>query len=301
MDLRHLRNVLAVMEEGTLGRASQRLHISQPALTKSIKRLEESLGVKLFDRESRGMRPTKYADALQAYAKTICVWMSEAQSQLAAMRDGSSGLVTIGAPPGLARDLLPELVARLVAERPKLHIKIVIENAADLVTSLLEGKYSLIFSTLHEKIPVEAIEKNWLFDDRLMLAMRRGHPLSRKKTFHPESLFQQPWALPNAGNRNYGRIQSFFREHGFPMPKPSVESEDPSVLKQVIASSNHIGVLAYLGIRADVKSGRLNAFDLKSPFMVRPIGLLLRQGDRSKPELTDIKRIAAEFASEHFQ
>ena len=299
MDLRQLRNVLAVMEEGTLGKASLRLNISQPALTKSIKRLEDSLGVTLFERESRGMRPTKYAEALKSYAKTISTWMSEAQSQLAAMRDGDAGLLTIAAPPVLARDLLPELVSRLVFERPRLHIKIVTEDATQLVDGLMERRFSLVFSTLYDEIPTEGIDKEWLFDDRLMLVMRHGHTLSQRKRFHPEILSAEKWALPDSGNRNYRRIQAYFREYGFSMPKPSVESQDPSVLRQVVASSDHIGVFAYLGIRADVEAGRLRAFDLDSPFMARPIGLLMRKEDGKRPEFQDIKRITQEFAAEH--
>ena len=87
MDIRHLRNMLAVIEEGSIGKAAQRLNISQPALTKSIHRLEEHLGVRLFDREARGMKPTFYAESLKGYAKAACVGMAEAESQIASLRE----------------------------------------------------------------------------------------------------------------------------------------------------------------------------------------------------------------------
>src|SRR3954469_18990341 len=99
MDLRHLRNMLAVMEEGSLGKAAQRLNVSQPALTKSIQRLEEHLGVRLFDREVRGMKPTFYAESLKGYAKAACIGMTEAETQIAALRDGTEGIITVAGPP----------------------------------------------------------------------------------------------------------------------------------------------------------------------------------------------------------
>ncbi len=68
MDLRQLRNLIAVIDNGSLGKAAEVLHISQPALTKSIQRLEERLGVPLFYRDSRGMRPTVYGEAFRAHA-----------------------------------------------------------------------------------------------------------------------------------------------------------------------------------------------------------------------------------------
>src|SRR6266550_6342289 len=107
MDIRHLRDMLAVMEEGSLGKAAQRLNISQPALSKSIQRLEEHLGVRLFERETRGMKPTFYADSLRGYAKAACVGMAEAESQIAALRNGTEGIITVAGPPLIVTELLP--------------------------------------------------------------------------------------------------------------------------------------------------------------------------------------------------
>lgn len=83
------------------------------------------------------------------------------------------------------------------------------------------------------------------------------------------------------------------------MSRPIVEAQDPAVLKQLVASSDHLGVFAYLGIRVDVDAGRLRAFDLDSPFMARPIGLLMRKDDAQRPEFPDIKRIFKEFGAKH--
>jgi DNA-binding transcriptional LysR family regulator len=128
MDLRHLRNMLAVMEEGSLGKAAERLNISQPALTKSIQRLEEQLGVRLFERKSRGMEATSYADSLRAYAQSACVGMTEAVKQINALRSGTEGVVTVAGPPLIASELLPDVLVRLSAERPNLQLRVVSQN-----------------------------------------------------------------------------------------------------------------------------------------------------------------------------
>src|SRR5436190_20396841 len=128
MDIRHLRGMLAVMEEGSLGKAAQRLNISQPALSKSIQRLEEHLGVRLFERETRGMKPTFYADSLRGYAKAACVGMAEAESQIAALRNGTEGIITVAGPPLIVTELLPPMLVRLSRERPKLRIRVVARN-----------------------------------------------------------------------------------------------------------------------------------------------------------------------------
>jgi DNA-binding transcriptional LysR family regulator len=79
MDVRQLRTMLAIIEEGSLGKAALRLNMSHPALTKSIQRLEKHLGVRLLERDIRGMKPTFYAESLTGYAKAACIGMAEAR------------------------------------------------------------------------------------------------------------------------------------------------------------------------------------------------------------------------------
>jgi DNA-binding transcriptional LysR family regulator len=176
MDVRHLRNMLAVIEEGSLGKAAQRLHISQPALTKSIQRLEEHLGVRLFERDSRGMRPTFYADSLRGYAKAACIGMAEAESQIAALRNGTEGIITVAGPPLIMTEFLPPVLAQLSRERPRLRVRVVPQNK-DLFTNLLDGEFSLVVAMLYNELPKQGLSKQWLFDDRLVLVMRPDHRL----------------------------------------------------------------------------------------------------------------------------
>ncbi len=105
MDLRNLRNMIAVLETGSLGKAAERLHISQPALTKSIQRLEQELGVRLFEREPRGMRPTLYAESLRGYAKATSVGMAQAIAHINALKNGTEGMITVAAPSIIASTL----------------------------------------------------------------------------------------------------------------------------------------------------------------------------------------------------
>ena len=99
MDLRQLRVLLAVIEKGSLGRASEWLNTSQPAVTKTIQRLEEELDVSLFDRDARGMRPTQFAECLATHARSISIGFSQAIDDVKSLKRGAKGIVTIGSPP----------------------------------------------------------------------------------------------------------------------------------------------------------------------------------------------------------
>ena len=90
MNLHQLKALLAVIETGSLNKAAQQLHVSQPALTKSIQRLEAQVGVRLFARNRSGMRPTPYAEMLRSYAEAVTSGLSQVQAKIDAAKGGQS-------------------------------------------------------------------------------------------------------------------------------------------------------------------------------------------------------------------
>ena len=289
MDLRHLRNLLAVMDEGSIGKAADKLHISQPALTKSIQRLEEQLGVKLFDRKSRGMVPTSYADSLRAYAQAACVGMAQALSEIEALKSGTEGVITIAGPPLIASELMPDVIVRLAAERPNLQVRIVSQNQ-ELFTSLLAGNFNFVVAMLYNEIPKSGLVKRWLFDDRLMLVMRPNHPAAKLENVRPQDLLGYKWAIDSA-RWPLRRLELYFEQSGLAMPRASVESREPSVLKSVIMNSDHVGVISRLGVENEIAEGLLAAVNIESPLMMRPIGIVRRESDTPSPAVEAAIRI----------
>jgi DNA-binding transcriptional LysR family regulator len=290
MDLRHLRNMLAVMEEGSLGKAAERLNISQPALTKSIQRLEEQLGVRLFERKSRGMEATSYADSLRAYAQSACVGMSEAVKQINALRSGTEGVVTVAGPPLIASELLPDVLVRLSAERPNLQLRVVSQNQ-ELFTSLLDGKFNLVVAMLYNEMPKSGLTKRWLFDDRLVLVMRPDHPAAKLKKVKAQDLLGYKWVFAESSTWHRRRLELYFGQSGLGMPRACIESREPAILKSIIMKSDHIGVVAKLGVEKEIAQGLLTAIEIDSPFMMRPIGIVQRANEMPSPAVTAFIRI----------
>ena len=290
MDVRHLRNMLAVIEEGSLGRAAQRLNISQPALTKSIQRLEEHLGIPLFERESRGMKPTFFAESLKGYAKAACIGVAEAERQIAALRKGTEGTITIAGPPVIMTELLPEALVRIAQERPRLQVRVVSQNKG-LFTELLDGKSSLVIAMLYNEIPKRGLATHWLFDDRLVLAMRPDHPLGRRRKIKPSDLLNQKWVFSENDNWSQRRLKLYFEQDGLALPRAQVETRDPAVTKSFIMISDHIGMLARLGIEREISRGLLKCIEIDSPLMLRPIGIIRRENEPISPAIDFLIRI----------
>jgi len=299
MDLRHLKSMLAVIEEGSLGKAAQRLNVSQPALTKSIQRLEEHLGVRLFDRLSRGMKPTFYAESLQGYAKAACIGMAEAETRIAALRNGTEGVLTVAAPPQIATDLLPYILVRLSEERPKLQVRIVSQNK-DLFVDLLDGRFDLVVGMLYDELPGETLAKQWLFDDKLVLVMSTKHPLSKRKSFEPKDLMAEKWVFADGDTWNQHRLKLYFEQAGLPVPFARMESRNPAVLKSIVEVSDFVTVIARLGVEKEVSAGLLKTVDLPSPLMQRPIGVVRRAGEPLSPAAKSFVKMAEDICRERY-
>jgi DNA-binding transcriptional LysR family regulator len=109
-----LRKLIAVIGKGSLGKAAEALHILQPALTKNIRRMEERLGVPLFYRDSRGMRPPLYGQAFCAHAQAVNIGIDQALLELEALKAGSVGVVKVAAPPLITKHILAEVALMLI-------------------------------------------------------------------------------------------------------------------------------------------------------------------------------------------
>ncbi len=287
MDLKHLRNMLAVIDEGSLGKAAVRLHLSQPALTKSIQRLEEHLGVKVFERDSRGMKPTLYAYSLQGYAKAACAGMVEAEGRIRSLRSGTEGVVKVAAPPLLATDFLPRALVALSDERPNLKVEVVSQNQ-NLFTDLLEGHFNIVVAMLYDELPWEGLTKRWLFDDRLVLVLRPDHPLAKRKAHRVKDFLEEKWVFTAADTWSNRRVRLYFEQTGLAMPRARIESRNPAVLKAIVSISDHVGIISRLGVERELEAGTLKAIEIDSPMMQRPIGIVHREIEPASPAINSL-------------
>ena len=297
MDVRQLRNMLAVLEDGSLAKAALRVNLSQPALTKSIQRLEKQLGVRLFERDPRGMIPTLYASGLRNYAQAVCASLLEAEQQIEALRSGHEGAITIAAPPLIMTSFVPSAVARLSQHRPKLQISLV-SQTRNLYADLLDGHVGLVVSMLFDEIPKRGLVKQWLFDDRLVLVMRPDHPLTTLSFVEPKILLNQKWIFARDGNWGQSRLRVYFEQHGLDLPRSRIESHDHVVMKSIIMASDHIGLIAKLGVEREILTGALACIEIDSPLMGRPIGIVRRENEPTTPATDDLIGFLKDAAKE---
>jgi DNA-binding transcriptional LysR family regulator len=222
---RLLRQFLTVAERGSLRAAAVTLGVSQPALTKNMRQLEQILGVALFDRHSRGVALTAFGEVLRRRAGLIELEHRYALAELDALRGGSTGTVRIGAGPVWSYRYLPAAIAELHRRYPNARVQVRTGVTHVLYPALLDGEVDLCAGAL-DVIPGDdaAIVRQELGRFDMTVFVRVGHPLAGHGTPTPQQLAPYPWVMFEGDFDLRQHLHDFFRNHALPPPAVAVDS-----------------------------------------------------------------------------
>jgi len=243
LDPRQLNAFLAVTRHGSLGRAAYELNVTQPALSRIIKRLEAQLGVKLFQRRASGMELTTYGEALVPHAKLLHMQEAQALEEINALRGSSRGTVRIGAVASAIAAVLPAVIERLVVQSPGLRVQIV-EGVEDRLASALTGNEIdvAIAGVIPETAEILRLAAHEFRDTTTVVASTR-HPLQGKSRLLPQDLAQQIWVLPPRDAEPRRQFNELMMQFGISAPNVAIETRSVSALKSVIANTCFLGWL----------------------------------------------------------
>ena len=232
MLLRHLRYLLAVADHGGFTRAAEALHVSQPTLSQQIRQLEESLGVDLFDRTSRSVKPT---DAGQAYiecARRVLVELEAGKRALHDVKDLSRGSLRLAMTPTFMAYLVGSLVRDYVARYPGIHLEIFELSMDDIEAGLADDSLDIAIAFKPVRNPdIECISA---FVETLGVMVGREHPLyDSSSVLTPDDIAQLDFALLAPDFFTRLSIDEYFRQNGI-TPKVQIEVNSVSTLLEVI-------------------------------------------------------------------
>ncbi|EPF1370591.1 LysR family transcriptional regulator [Proteus mirabilis] len=198
MLMRHIRYFIAVAEELSFTRAAERLHIEQSPLSRSIRQLEDDLGVRLFERNSHGTRLTWAGQVFLEEARRVLAAVEQARAGARAAATGYRGLLRIALSDGISPSHLSNLLARCREESPEVEISLFEVTLAQQLKGLREGDYDAGFAKAEH--PGEGLLATPAWSEPLVVAVPARHPA----LIHPElslmELLSHPLVLcdPNA-------------------------------------------------------------------------------------------------------
>lgn len=223
LELRHLRDFIAVIESGSLGDAARRLHTSQPTLTRSMKLLEQAVGGAVFDRTPHGMRPTALGRALERRARVIIGEVGSAQRELDDFVSARRGRVVVGTGPMFALSILPRAVSRFQAKFPHVDVTIVQAQMRHTLDGVKNGEIDCTFHSVPINLDPTLAHRVLLRGARPVVVTRNDNPLARKRRVSLQELAQQPWMMPRHSDFFRARIEGIFTRAGIAPPKPVIE------------------------------------------------------------------------------
>jgi len=194
MEPRLLRSFVAVAEELHFGRAARRLHLSQPPLSMQIRRLEDELGTRLFDRDRRGDAQTEAGHFLLGRARRLLGDGERAAIETQRIGRGLAGVLVIGYAPNATYRVLPPLVRAFRARRPDVRLELIELRSPDQALALRDGRIEVGFACVPiEPAGLHDLQELPMSHERMMVVLPRAHPLARRPRIAARALIGQPY------------------------------------------------------------------------------------------------------------
>ncbi len=263
-----LRVFVAVLEHRSFRKAAAALHITQPAVTKAIAGMEDTLEVRLFDRMAGGVEPTVHGLAFAPHAIAVFGELRSAAQGLAIVSSGAKGTLHIGTVPMPGVPFLPIAIRNLVDIHPETFVSVVEAREFDLAERLRKREIELAIFRSALFTPGDDLRIETLFEEKLCVLAHMDHPLARRHKVTWRELQGQPWVLPPADSAFFHHVRRSLEQLGIALPRHAVES---------------ISIPFQYGM---VLHGSMLAFGLRSQFAFSPHKDLLVQLPVDLPPIT---------------
>ncbi len=254
MNLHLLRTFASVVERGGFTRAAQAIHISQPAVSRAVRELEEQLGLALLERSGGPLRCTEAGTALYRHAKGIFALEHAAESDLRGLRGLEAGNLVVGAGRSIATYILPKLIARFLERFAGIDVRIVSDNTHAIEQQLLACEIDIALVEAPTSDPrIELLD--WREDEMVILASA-GHIFAERDPIDPAMLGTMRWVMREAGSGTREVAQKQLREIGIEVHRILEVSSNGAVV-QFVAAGLGVTMISLEVARDQIGLGRV--------------------------------------------
>ncbi|CAK9892513.1 MULTISPECIES: LysR family transcriptional regulator [Pseudomonas] len=293
MDFRQLRYFVAVYEEGHVGRAAERLSLSQPALSQQIRQLEQNLDVSLFERGNKRLLPTLAAHTLYNHALPLLDGLQRAREALRNFKGQSLRTLAIGVLQTVRPSLVPQLLDRVRKAQPHLVVQIYELSGLEIERRLLNGSLDIGISYLPPRQP--GLHGLLLYEDELQLVIPNTHPLREFKKVSLKQAAELPMLLLGEEFQVRQIWQSQLANLG---RRPQVQAEMNN-MGGILDSLAHTSLATVLPGRAKEvveDDQQLLWKPLSEPRVPLKIGLVFRDAQRQQASVELLRNLLEEEA-----
>lgn len=259
--------------------------VTQSALSALLRELEARTGCALFTRSARGVAPTAAGELLAFRCARSLAELRGMGSDLAAIQGVVQGSVVIGiGPMPLSRTtVLPSAIVALLDQHPRVRVRTVERPYELLLAALRSGEVDVILGAMRPNDDVKGLVQEHLFDNRIVVVARTGHPLASAARVGFAALKQARWVLSQRQSPTRELLESFFSEQGEDMPEPVVETGDLALVRGLLLHSDMLAVVSAHQLQYELEAGTLVVIDFPLKTTQRKIGVISRAGALPAP------------------
>ncbi|MCP4319615.1 MAG: LysR family transcriptional regulator [Hyphomicrobiales bacterium] len=286
IDPRHLEQLAAIVEHGTLHEAAKRLGTSQPALSRMISNLEIRLGVQLFERSSRPLLPTEIGQKLAHQGRAIRAIRQRAYEDVQLGMRGMSGELKIGAPPFLCERLVGEAISGFVRQRPKIEVKLISDYFPRLERKALLNQIDVVICPLKLlSASKEELSAEPLFWDEHVVVGRQDHPLSKLKQITADDLEAATWISHSEHSLLHIDMATALASFGVANLTIAFQSESAASILEMLRTTDFLTVLPRYAIRNTEPEGGLSILPVRFASSSMTVGMVTSQARLESPLL----------------
>jgi len=268
LKLHDLHVLLTVAELGSMGKAAERLAVSQPSVSKAIADMEHAIGVRLLDRTPKGVETTAYGRALLRRGMGAFDELRQGIKDIEALADPSAGEVRVGCPEAIAAGLMSAVIARFSQQHPRVLVSVTAANNMSHEFRLLRDRnVDFLLGALAQPFAQDDLHAEVLYQDRSFILSGNKHRLARRRRIALAELVDEPWLLPRESVFS-AYLTSAFEASGLPIPKLGVRSY--SVAQRISLLTTNRFILAESGSTLRFNAAQFPIKVLPVDFVSRP-------------------------------
>lgn len=286
MNLHLLKTFASVAEQRSFSRAAEAIHISQPAVSRAVRELEDQLGMALVERGGGQVRLTEAGAELFQHARAIFALEQSAMADLRGRLGLERGSLTIGASRTIGTYFLPPVIAEFLQQFPAIDVRIISENTELIQRRLLA--YELDIAFVEGAVEDPRVEQSYWHEDELVILAHSNHPLLDRRALRAQDLDAERWVLREQGSGTRAVTLAMLEQAGVNVSR-TIEVGGNGALVHSVAAGLGLAMVSSVAAREHLMVGKVKMLDFPRRFK-RP---LHRVRLRNKPESPATQALAA--------
>ena len=299
MDLALLRTFQAVVRAGGMRHAAEKLHVTQPAISARMRLLEGELGVELFERVGRGVRPSKAGLLLLEEIPHVLAAENALRERLDEFRGLKQGSLQIASIDAVSIYVLPEIYLQFREAHPGIDLRVHVMDSTHVLRAVRELDAEVGFLALPPNPSLQNddpdLEFHAIFDDIMACVASPNHPLAQRQHVSLREIAESPLVLYDRTSTTRAILNTVFERAGV-QPNVAMETASPEAMKRLAQVGMGIAILPEAVVQADVRSGSLVRIVVADARFHRVLAFVLRRDRHLGPATQDfLQRVRERF------